>query len=661
VSGAPVQASLQLPPRSEPRLVLWFVVATALGLLLAGGGILAVVERELTTQAERHAVDRARVATSALLDRQLRAGDLASSPSPARRRQLSALFSRTSLGAHSSGATLYGKGGLIFTTNRAASLLAPHEPVQRALRGQVVSDVVSTGSGRVLRAFVPLVLSDGRGRGAIELDQDYAPIAAAARLSSLLISAVLEGLLALLCVLVVPVLARAAARLRRQVHELDWMASHDHLTRLLNRPGFGRVIDERRAGENQLGALLLFDLDRFHEVNETVGAGKGDELLVQVAARVRDAFPGRPVARLGEDEFGLLLAAASDDAVYLEAQRLLAVLADPLCVDGIQLGLAARVGVAPVAEGLGFASLLRRAGIALTAAKEDGREIALYSSADDHRDLGRLTAVGELREAIRSEQLRVHYQPQADIATGSICGVEALVRWQHPERGLLAAGEFIAAAERSGIVTQISRYVFATSVSQWQRWSRQGIRLDIAINLSAIDLLDLTLPCEIAALLAEHDMPPERLVLEITERTLLQDERQARNVLTQLNDMGIRVAIDDYGTGYSSLASLRQLPIQQVKIDRCFVTGIPGDASNDAIVGSTIDLAHALGASVVAEGIETEAELTRLAELACDLAQGYLIGRPLPAGELEQLVLRRRAEEPARTPLALALANAWQR
>ena len=660
MSAAPLQASRRLPPRREPRLVLWFVAATALGLLLAGAGILVVVERELTAQAERHAVDRARVATTALLDRQLRARDLAGSLSPARQRQLSALFSRASLGAHSTGATLYGRGGVIFATDRAAQRAPVPEPVQRALDGRVVSDVVQTGSGRQLRAFVPVVLSGGRAKAAIELDQDYAPIASAARRSSLLIVAVLEGLLALLCFLLVPVLARAAARLRRQVDELDWMASHDNLTGLLNRPGFRRVVDERLGGETPPGALLLFDLDRFHDVNETVGADKGDELLVQVAARVRGGFPDRPVARLGEDEFGLLLPAVSDRAMHLAAQRLLAVLADPLWVDDVQVGLAARVGVAPVSEGLDCERLLRRAGIALTAAKEDGREVAVYSVADDHRDLGRLTAVGELRQAILGEQLRVHYQPQADIATGSICGVEALVRWQHPERGLLAAGEFIETAERSGIVAQISRYVLATSVQQWQEWSRQGIRLDVAVNLSAFDLIDLTLPREITTLLARYEMPPERLVLEITERTLLQDERQARDVLTQLNEIGVRVSIDDYGTGYSSLASLRQLPIQQVKIDRCFVTGIPGDTSNDAIVGSTIDLAHALGAAVVAEGIETEAELERLAELACDLAQGYFVGRPLPAGELEQLVLQRRAGGPARTPLDVALASAWE-
>ena len=657
-----MQAAPRLPSRRAPRLVLWFVLATTIGLLLAGGGILVVVERELTAQAERHAVDRARVATTALLDRQLRARDLAGAPSPARRRQLSALFSRASLGAQSTGATLYGHNGVIFATERAASRAPVPEPVQRALDGRVVSDVVPAGSGRVLRAFLPVTL-DGGGRvsGAIELDQDYAPLAAAARRSSLLIAAVLEGLLALLCVLVVPVLARATARLRRQVDELDWMASHDHLTGLLNRPGFLRVIEERLGGETRPGALLLFDLDRFHDVNETVGAGKGDELLVQVAARVRDGFADRPVARLGEDEFGLLLPAVTDRAARQAAQRLLAVLSEPLWVDGVQVGLAARVGVAPVCEDLDCESLLRRAGIALTAAKEDGRDVAFYSPAEDHRDLGRLTAVGELRRALLDEQLRVHYQPLADIATGSICGVEALVRWQHPERGLLAAGEFIATAERSGIVTQISRHVLATSVQQWQCWSRQGIRLDVAVNLSAFDLLDLALPREIASLLAAHEMPPERLVLEITERTLLQDERQARTVLTQLNELGIRAAIDDYGTGYSSLASLRQLPIQQVKIDRCFVTGIPGDTSNDAIVRSTIDLAHALGASVVAEGVEMEPELERLRELACDIAQGYLIGRPMPADEVEQLIWQRRADEPARTPLALALDGAWQR
>jgi diguanylate cyclase (GGDEF)-like protein len=650
-------ATPRLPPRREPRLVLRFVVVTTIGLLLAGGGILVVVERALTRQAERHAVDRARIATNALLDRQLRAGDLSGSLSSLRRRQLSALFSRASLGTDASSATLYGSGGTIFTTKRAAERASTLGPVQRALRGQVVSDVVSTGSGRVLRAFLPLALSDGSARGVIELDQDFAPIASAARSSSLLIAAVLEGLLALLCVLLVPVLGRAAGRMRRQVRELDWMASHDRLTGLLNREGFGRVIGQRMRSDHPLGVLLLIDLDRFHEINETVGADTGDQLLYAVAERIRHSFPEQPAARLGEDEFGLLLSAVADDDVETAARRLLAAIADPLTVDGIQLSLEARVGATGVAPCVDFEGLLRRAGIALTAAKEGGRDISFYSSADDHCDLARLTVVSELRAALRSDQIRVHYQPQLDLATGSIGAVEALVRWQHPERGLLAAGEFIDAAERSGLVSQISRRVLAASARQWQDWNRQGIKLDIAVNLSAVDLLDVTLVGEVAALLAENRMPPRNLVLEITERTLLQDEHRARSVLTQLNDMGVRVSIDDYGTGYSSLASLRQLPIQQVKIDRCFVTGIPADTNNDAIVRSTIDLAHALGAMVVAEGVENASELDRLVDHACDLAQGYLIGRPLPADEVARLIQQRRGEDPARARLASLLAG----
>jgi diguanylate cyclase (GGDEF)-like protein len=657
VSAARASAAARLPSRREPHLVLWFVVVTTVGLLLAGGGILVVVERELTGQAERHAVDRARVATSALLDRQLRAGDLSDALSPARRRQLSALFSRASLGAESRSATLYGSGGVIFTTRHAPARAPTSVLVQRARSGRVVSDVVSTPSGQVLRAFLPLALSDGSARGVIEFEQDYGPIASAARSSSLLVAAVLEGLLAVLCLLLVPVLGRAAGRLRRHVHELDWMASHDHLTRVLNREGFGRAIGDKPGSDHPLGVLLLFDIDRFHEINETVGADTGDQLLVAVAERVGDAFPEQPLARLGEDEFGLLLPVVAEDDVDAAARRLLAVITDPLTVEGIQLSLGARVGAAGVAPCVDFDGLLQRAGMALAAAKEDGRDVAFYSPADDHCDHARLTVVAELRTALRSGEIRVHYQPQLDLSTGSIRAVEALARWQHPERGLLAAGEFITAAERSGLVSEISRQVLAASARQWQHWNQQGITLDIAVNLSAVDLLDLTLAGEVATLLAESGMPPEHLVLEITERTLLQDEQQARAVLTQLTASGIRVSIDDYGTGYSSLASLRQLPIQQVKIDRCFVTGIPDDASNDAIVRSTVDLAHALGAVVVAEGVESASELQRLAETACDLAQGYLIGRPLPADELAQLMHQRRAQAPARTRFAPILAG----
>jgi EAL domain-containing protein (putative c-di-GMP-specific phosphodiesterase class I) len=323
-------------------------------------------------------------------------------------------------------------------------------------------------------------------------------------------------------------------------------------------------------------------------------------------------------------------------------QRLHDLIAHPFPLDRIRLTLEARIGVAHIPGDGDFEILLRHAGIALTTAKADNRSLTIYNPDDDHHDLARLTIATELREAIRTDQLLVHYQPQADVATGWIRGAEALIRWQHPERGLLAATDFIPAAERSGQITEIGRFVLAASTRQWQRWNSQGIKLEIAVNLAPIDFLDVSLPGEITALLVEHKMPPEYLLLEITERTLLAGEQRVRKVLKELNRIGVRLAIDDYGTGYSSLATLRQLPIQQVKLDRCFVTGIPTDKQNDEIVRSTVHLAHALGVTVVAEGVETEPELQRLASHGCDIAQGYLIGRPEPPDQLTQFIERQR-------------------
>jgi EAL domain-containing protein (putative c-di-GMP-specific phosphodiesterase class I) len=227
-----------------------------------------------------------------------------------------------------------------------------------------------------------------------------------------------------------------------------------------------------------------------------------------------------------------------------------------------------------------------------------------------------------------------YFQPQVDLGTGAIRGVEALVRWRHPERGLLPAGEFVPAVERTDLITQLGRHVLAASIAQWRRWRTEGVSVDVAVNLSTIDLLDLTLPGTIVDLLIEHGMPADRLILEITESTLLHDEQRTHRVLRQLERIGVCLAIDDFGTGYSSLATLRRLPIRQVKIDRTFVDGIPADSDNDTIVQSTIQLAHTLGATVVAEGVETIAQFDRLAELGCDTAQGYLIGRPAQAEDL---------------------------
>ncbi len=473
--------------------------------------------------------------------------------------------------------------------------------------------MVGSGSHKVLRTLLPVRIGAG-ATGAVQVDQDYGKIAAAARRTSFVVAAILEALLLALCVLLLPPLARVSKRLRRQIEQLDHMASHDELTGLLNRPGFLRLIDRELAGEHPRGAVLLADLDRFNEVNETIGDDQGDRLLIEVANRLRAAFPDHTPARLGEDEFAVLIPRGGAPAVAQAAAAVADLFTVPFAAAGIRLGIDVRTGTAQYPDyGTASDSLLRHANIALTKAKHALTRVAVY-------------------------------------ATGRVGAVEALVRWQHPRRGLLSPGEFIEAAEQSALISELGRQVLAASVSQWRHWREQGIALGVAVNLSTVDLLDLTLPGTLVDLLLEHQMPADQLILEITERTLLSQEYETRRVLRQLERIGVCLSIDDYGTGYSSLTTLRKLPISQVKIDRSFVAGLPDDQSNDEIVNSTIQLAHALDASVVAEGVETEAQLQRLARLGCDSVQGYLLGRPQPAHELTAALEPRHATNPGLRP-----------
>jgi diguanylate cyclase (GGDEF)-like protein len=624
----------RLPPRQEPRLVARFVAVTAVGLLVAGIGIFVVVERTVARQAERQAVEQARVTTKALLDRHLRPADLTAPLSAPRRRQLADLLAPANLGETSFGATLYGAHGIVLST--ASPTLRPPDSslVVRARAGSVTSTVASTASGRVLRTVLPLRLGT-RELGVVELDRDYDPIAATTRRASFLAAGILESLLIVLSVLLLPTLGRTSRRLHRQVEQLDWLASHDELTGLLNRAGFVRTLEDSLRGANPRGALLLIDLDRFHEINETIGSEQGDLLLAEVGARLREAVAPHPVARLGEDEFAVLLGGARRSELAATSRLVQKTLSATLIVNGIRLGVEVRVaGVSYPDHGLEADALIRRASIALTAAKEEGGRVALYTEQLERHDVAQLALIADLRAGLGQGQLLVHYQPQVDVGTGAVRGVEALVRWQHPERGLLAAAEFIGAAERTDLMSELGRFVLREATQQWRRWRNQGLVFDLAVNLSTIDLLDLTLPGTIVDLLIEHGMPADRLTLEITETTLLRDEERSDRVLRELEQIGVSLAIDDYGTGYSSLAMLRKLPIHQVKIDRSFVSGIPDDADNDTIVQSTIQLAHTLGAVVVAEGVETEAELKRLWTLSCDIAQGYLIGRPGPPEDI---------------------------
>jgi diguanylate cyclase (GGDEF)-like protein len=628
----------------EPRLVLRFAVCTALGLGLAAATILVLVRHVYTDQAQRQAIDRARFAADVVLTGRLRASDLARPVTDARRRQLDAIFRRTVLAQDTVSGTLYdARGRPTYTTGRSVSARGRARPpaeVRQALAGHVVSRVASTPSGSMLSTFLPVTIGPGGAKGVLVLDQDHEPIAAAARTSSLLIAGVLEALLLILFVVLLPVLTRAASRIRNHIAELDDAATHDELTGLPNRLGFRRAVGGGEGARTEDSALLLADLECFHELNDTLGSEAGDVLLEQVAARLTSELPGcELIARLGEDEFAVLCPASGEAAIARAADKLHESLSRPFVVHGVRLGVDARIGATVVPQGSrDVDTILRRASVALSVAKENRSGLEIYDRDQDAADVARLELTAALRDALAGNQLVVYYQPQADLSTRAVRGVEALVRWQHPQRGLLPAADFIPLAERTGLITDVGRFVLASAAEQWHELDARGIRFDVAVNLAAVDLLDVRLPDEIAALIERHSLPPEYLVLEITERTLLRDERRTNHVLERLHGIGVRLAIDDFGTGYSSLSYLRRLPVQQVKLDRTFVSEIPADSSSEAIIRSTVELAHTLGATVIAEGVETRVQWERLAALGCDIAQGYFVGRPLPPEDLTGLV-----------------------
>jgi diguanylate cyclase (GGDEF)-like protein len=626
--------------------VLRFVVVTAVGLLVAGAGIVAIVNHAFAREAQRQANEHAQQAVTAAAAGALERTDFRRGLPAARRAEL-----RRELGAalgDGTGAALYGRDGRLALAVPAAGL-TPAPPrgalVASALDGNVASRVASTPGGRVVSTYVPVRGARGGTVGVVQIDRDYDPIAAAALRSSLVVAGVLELLLLVLCALLVPVLSRSAARLRRHVDELDHVATHDDLTGLPNRLGFQRELDVRMREEEHEGALLVFDLAEFHEINNALGASGGDALLVEVAERLQANADGATLGRLGEDEFGILLDTRDQDALAERARDLRDAFARPMSVKGVRLAVDPWFGAALIPDhGPDLDQVLRRASIALGAAKDDQVTLRVFDPADDVADRSRLELVAELREALRDNQLVVHYQPQADLTTHAVRGIEALVRWEHPTHGTLLPDFFIPLAERTGLITQIDRFVLRQAMKDWETLQAHGVVIDMAVNLSPLDLLDAEFAGQIGDLLHAHRLPPEHLVLEITERILVRDDRRTHNGLHRLAATGARLSIDDFGTGYSSLAYLYKLPIRQVKLDRTFIANVPQDPSSDAIVRATVELAHTLNATVVAEGVETQSQWEHLETLRCDIAQGYFIGKPQPAADVIELLTRHPGE-----------------
>ncbi len=426
---------------------------------------------------------------------------------------------------------------------------------------------------------------------------------------------------------------------RRDRQLLEYQASHDELTGLPNRRAFVAQVSTELARSNEC-AVLVLDLDRFKVVNDSLGHSVGDQLLITCSDRIRLSLrPGDAVCRLGGDEFAILLRAPADPrAASVVADRLLRLLREPVRVGGEEVFPSASVGIAIPEEGDVVEDLLRYADAAMYQAKGHGRDQWVrFDRSMREAVVERIRTETDLRRAIDNGQLEVHYQPEFLLDTGGIVGVEALVRWRHPERGLLAAGTFISLAEETGLVVDLGRWVLGQATAQGAKWIDDGHDIITRVNLSARQLRAAVVG-EVQEALSAANLPASRLCLELTETTIMDDVQESARILQQFRDMGVQIAIDDFGTGFSSLAYLKRFPVDILKIDRAFVDGVGVDPDDTAIVHSIIGLAQTLRLDVVAEGIEDETQIAELVSLGCRRGQGFHLARPAPADDVGLLL-----------------------
>jgi diguanylate cyclase (GGDEF)-like protein len=630
-------------PMRRPRLSLLGQFSLfSLGLIVALGLVLAtVLEHQIERRALENAEQLARVTAQVGVAPRLVSRDLTKPMSQLRLSQIDTELRQSGLEEvglarvkiFNSHATL------VYSDDR--KLIGQSElssaKLSEALGGGLVSDVEhgtdDNGSGRqVLEVYTPLRLSSGVGvDGALEVYLSYDGVAAAAAREKHTLYLFLGIGLALLYAVLFRIVARASRRLRH-------LALHDALTGLPNRTLFHerveRAIKSMRPGRSV--AVLLVDLDRFKEVNDTLGHDHGDELLKVVAERLGGALrQGDTLARLGGDEFAVVLTDLPHRGAAAEtASRLHDALRRPFGLRGIAVELDASVGVALAPEhGRDVTTLIQRADVAMYDAKRTQGRVETYSTERDPYSPARLSLLGELRRAIENDELVLHYQPKVSLAGDVVTGVEALVRWQHPDHGLLQPDQFVPLAERTGTIAHLTRWVLDAALRQCAEWRLEYPDLTVAVNLAAANVLDVSLPAMVTELLDAHDLPGSALECEVSEHTVMSDPQRVTEVLVALRALGVRLSLDDFGTAQASLAYLKQLPLDE--IDRAFVTTMADDDGDAVIVRSTIDLARNLGLDVVAEGVESESVLEALVDLRCSSAQGFYLSRPLPSAELE--------------------------
>ncbi|GMR21388.1 MAG: hypothetical protein BMS9Abin36_1988 [Gammaproteobacteria bacterium] len=429
-------------------------------------------------------------------------------------------------------------------------------------------------------------------------------------------------------------------RLARQQQELVHQANHDNLTQLPNRHHtrqlLKQAIKQAKHGKATV-ALVIIDLDRFKEVNDALGHEVGDRLLQNIAQRFNESmWQQDKVTRMGGNEFAMILAIASEDHISRVANKVIDLSDVPFVIDGTPLSIEATLGIAVYPrDGNNADTLMRKAEVAMYSARETGQAFGYYQPENDPHSRERLHLTAELRGAAERKELLLHFQPKMNLADGKFIGVEALCRWNHPVQGLIPPNRFIPIAEQTGIIRPLTNWVLEASMRQCAQWQRDGHDITVSANLSARLLHDINLPGRVAELLKKTGFPAEMLELEITETALMIDPGIAGEVLSVLHAMGVKLSLDDFGAGYMSLSYLRQLPVNHIKIDMSFIRNMLIDPGDSMIVNTIIDLAHNLGCTVIAEGVESSEVYSALHSRGCDAVQGYYISRPLPAADFK--------------------------
>jgi diguanylate cyclase (GGDEF)-like protein len=491
----------------------------------------------------------------------------------------------------------------------------------------------------VNNGFVSMALAQ-RNRSSFRheffLEFGFQALSNAALLSlSPIVVVVIERGWALVPLLIFPLAAvyATASMTRDREHE----SKHDLLTGLPNRKFLlERTADALRtatARGSHVG-LFLLDLDRFKEINDTLGHHVGDELLQLVGQRLTAIMrPGDVIGRLGGDEFAMIVGDLDNPRTAIDlAERVKIALVEPFRHDGLSHEIEGSIGIAVYpAHGADFETLLQRADVAMYVAKERGTSVQMYSTEIDRHSTARLGMLAELRTALEHKDLELHYQPKADLRTGDVVGVEALLRWRHAERGIIPPDEFLPLAEQTGLMRVITKFVLDEALQQLSIWWRMGLRVHAAVNVSARDLYDRGFADLLKDRIEKYDVPPRALMIEVTESILMADPSRAASTLLSLAALGVGISLDDFGTGYSSLVHLKRLPVSEVKIDRSFVMRMDVNDDDAAIVRSIIDLASALGLRTVAEGVETREAWERLSVCGCDAAQGWYLAKAMPA------------------------------